>query len=177
MAAPFGSSLDRGSEVALTSTAVMITAVDSSNVVLELRPPPVASILYCVSLVVVVVLVVVVLTTDDSPLFTAIFVTFAVGITAYNTATVLSRARAHADGSLEVRNRLSTRRLQRLDVDRVMVGRQGGFGSLRRVELLLTDGRTLPLVATETPPLPGQRRRLEEQAGELRRWFSDNGYR
>jgi hypothetical protein len=155
----------------------MITAVTSPNVVLELRPPPLASALYCVSLVVAVVLGVVVLTIDGSPLFTAVLLAFVVGITAYNTAAALSRARAHADGSLEVRNRLSVRGLQRSDVDRVMLGRQGGFGSSRRLELLLTDGTTLPLLATETSPLPGQRRRLEEQAVELRRWLSDNTHR
>jgi len=113
----------------------MITAVTSPDVVLELRPPPLASALYSVSLVVAVVLVVVVLTIDGSPLFTAVFVAFVVGITAYNTAAALSRARAHADGT------------------------------------------TLPLVATETPPLPGQRRRLEGQAVELRRRLSDNAHR
>ena len=146
----------------------------SPNVVLELRPPLLASALYGVSLVVAVVFVVVVLTMDGSPLSTAVFLAFAVGITGYNTAAALSRARAYADGSLEVRNRLSTRRLQRSDVDRVMLGREGGFGSLRRLELLLTDGTTLSLAATETPPLPGQRRRLEEQAVELRRWLGDH---
>jgi multisubunit Na+/H+ antiporter MnhG subunit len=151
--------------------------VTSPDVVLELRPPPLATALYCVSLVVAVVLVVVLLTTDGSPLFTAVFLAFVVGITACNTAAALSRARAHADGSLEVRNRLSTRRLARSDVDRVMLGRQGGFGSSRRLELLLTEGTTLPLAATETPPLPGQRRRLEEQAVELRRWLSDDAHR
>jgi hypothetical protein len=155
----------------------MITPVTSPDVVLEFRPPPLVSALCRVSLVVAVVLLVVVLTIDGSPLFTAVFVAFAVGITAYNTAAALSRARAHADGSLEVRNRLSARRLRRSDLDRVMLGRQGGFGSSRRLELLLTDGTTLPLVATETPPLPGQRRRLEEKAVELRRWLSDNAHR
>ncbi len=97
---------------------------------------------------------------------------FAVGITGYNTATVFSRVRAHADGSLEVRNRLTTRRLQRADIDRVMVRRQAGFGSVRRVELLLKDGATVHLVATETLPFPGQRR-LEQQAAELRQWLGD----
>ena len=42
---------------------------------------------------------------------------------------------------------------------------------VRRLELLLRDGTTLHLVATETPPLPGLRRRLEEQATELRAWL------
>lgn len=149
----------------------MITDVTSPDVVLELRPSPVDSALYGASLVVAVGLVVFVLAMDGSPLSTAVFTAFAVGICGYNAATALSRARAHADGSLEVRNRLSTRRLQRSDVDRVVVGSQGGFGSPRRIELLLQDGTTLPLVATEAPPLPGQRRRLEQQAAELRSWL------
>jgi len=68
------------------------------------------------------------------------------------------------------RNRLTTRRLQRSDVDRVMVSREGGFGSARRVDLLLQDGTTLQLVATQTPPLSGQRR-VEQQAAELRQWL------
>ena len=50
-------------------------------------------------------------------------------------------------------------------------------GSLQRLELLLTDGSTLPLVATETSPLPEQRQCLKEQAVGLRRWLSDNAYR
>ncbi|CCG04513.1 PH domain-containing protein [Blastococcus saxobsidens] len=142
----------------------------SPNVVLELRPPRLSTALYGASLVVGVALVVFVLTTGGPPLITAVFVAFAVGITGYNTATALSRVRAHADGSLEVRNRLKTRRLQRSDIDRVMVGRQAGFGSLRRVQLLLEDGTTLHLVATETLPCPGKRR-LEQQAAELRQWL------
>ncbi|MDP5183476.1 PH domain-containing protein [Blastococcus sp. BMG 814] len=142
----------------------------SPDVVLDLRPPRFSTALYGASVVVAVVLVVFVLTTPGPPLFTAVFAAFAVGITGYNTATVLSRVRAHADGSLEVRNRLQTRRLQRPDIDRVMVGRQGGAGSMRRVELLLTDGTVLHLVATETLPFPGQRQ-VEEQAAELRRWI------
>jgi hypothetical protein len=139
----------------------MITAVTSPNVVLELRPPPLASALYCVSLVVAVVLGVVVLTIDGSPLFTAVFLAFVVGITAYNTAAALSRARAHADGSLEVRNRLSVRGLQRSDVDRVMLGRQGGFGSSRRLELLLPTGRHCHC----SPP---RRRRCPGSGGDWR---------
>lgn len=141
------------------------------TVVFELRPPRLSIALYGASLVVAGALVVFTLTTGGfSPLFTAVFVAFAVGITGYNTATALSRVRGHADGSLEVRNRLTSRRLQRSDIDRVMVGRQAGFGSVRRVELLLKDGATLHLVATETVPFPGQRR-LEQQAAELRQWL------
>lgn len=120
----------------------------SPDVVLELRPPLLAAVHYCVSLVVAVGIVVFVLTTGGPPLSSAVFVAFTVGITTYNTATAVSRARAHADGSLEVRNRL-----------------------------LLTDGTTLPLVATETPPLPRQRRRLEEQAVDLRRRLGDDARR
>jgi hypothetical protein len=152
----------------------MITAVTSPNVVLELRPSPLDAALYVISLAVAVVLVVVVLTTDDSPLFTAVFIAFALGITGYNTATALSRASAYADGSLVVRNRVSTRRLQRSDIDRVMLSRHGGFGSLQRLQLLLRDGTTLLLVATESLPLPRHRRRLEGQAAELCRWLSGN---
>ncbi|WP_143087064.1 hypothetical protein [Geodermatophilus ruber] len=144
----------------------------SPNAVFELRPPRLSTALYAASLVVAVALVLFALTTGGSPLFTVVFVAFAVGITGYNTATVFSRVRGHADGSLEVRNRLTTRRLQRADIDRVMVGRQAGFGSVRRVELLLKDGATLHLVATETLPFPGQRQ-LEQQAAELRQWLGD----
>jgi hypothetical protein len=82
-----------------------------------------------------------------------------------------TRVRARPDGVLEVRNRLKTRRLQRSDVDRVILRREGGIGSWRRLELLLKDGTQLPLVATETLPVPGQRRQLEERATELRHWL------
>ncbi|WNV75914.1 hypothetical protein [Geodermatophilus sp. DSM 44513] len=148
----------------------------SPDVVLELRPPALVSVLYYASLAVLPVMVVIALSTEGPPLFTVVFVVFALGIGAYNTATHLSRARAYADGSLVVRNRLSTRRLDRADIDRVVLGRQGGFGSLAQVELLLTDGSTLPLVGTETLPLPGPRRRLEEQVAELRRWVEAPGH-
>ncbi|MGY2064357.1 hypothetical protein [Blastococcus sp. SYSU DS0619] len=143
----------------------------SPDVVLELRQAPLSQALYGASLVVGVVLLVVILTSGFPPLVTIFFIAFAGGITGYNTATALSRVRAHADGSLEVRNRLTTRHLQRSGIDRVMLGRQGGPGSLRRLELLLGDGTTLHLVATEAPPLPGLRRRLEQQAAELRAWL------
>ncbi|MGY1723587.1 PH domain-containing protein [Blastococcus sp. SYSU DS0533] len=149
----------------------MIATVTPSDAVLELRPPRFSTALYGASVVVAVVLVVFVLATGGPPLFRAVFAAFAVGITGYNTATVLSRVRAHADGGLEVRNRLQTRRLERAEIDRVAVGRQGGFGSARGVELVLTNGTTLPLVATETLPFPGQGQ-LEEQAAELRRWLA-----
>lgn len=149
----------------------MIAVVTPPEVVLELRQAPLSQALYGTSVVVAVVLVVVVLAGGFPPLLTIVFLAFVVGITGYNTATALSRARAHADGSLEVRNRLTTRRLQRADIDRVVLGRQGGPGSLRRLELLLRDGATLNLVATEVPPLPGLRRRLEEQAAGLRAWL------
>jgi len=151
----------------------MIIAVTATDVVLELRPPRIALVLYGVSLVVAAGMVVVFVRefTDDG-VFSLVFPVVLLGILAFNGATVLSRARAHGDGSLEVRNRFSTRRLQRTEVDRVMLGQQAGFGSARRVELLLTDGSTLALVATETPPFPGVRRRLEEQAGRLRDWVA-----
>jgi hypothetical protein len=143
--------------------------VTSPDVVLDLHPPRFSTALYGASIVVTAVLVVFVLTTDGPALFRALFVAFAIAIAGYNTATVLSRVRAHADGSLVVRNRLQSRRLQRSDIDRVVVGRQGGFGSPRRVELHLTDRTVLPLVATETLPFPGQH--LEEQADGLRAWL------
>ena len=149
----------------------MIAAVTSPHVVLELRPSGLATVLYGASLVVGVVIVVSFLDAGGPPLFTAVFLAFAVGITGYNTATALSRVRAHVDGSLEVRNRLTTRRLQRSDIDRVMVGRRGGFGSPWRVELLLNDGTSLPLLATETLPSPGHRRQAEQQAAKLRSWL------
>ncbi len=150
----------------------MITGVTSTDAV-DLRPPRVAVVLCGLSLVLAGVFSVTVLTFDASPLFTAFSVVFVLGICAYNGATVLSRATTGADGALEVRNRLSTRRLQPSEVDRVMVGGQVGFGAMRRVDLLLTDGTTLPLVATEVPPLVGARRRLEEQAEQVRRWIGD----
>ena len=149
----------------------MIAPVTSPHVVVELRPPRLTTVPYLVSVVVAVVIVVSFLDAGGSPLFTAVFLAFAVGITGYNTATVLSRVRAYVDGSLEVRNRWTTRRLHRSDVDRVMVGRGGGFGTPWRVDLLLTDGTSLPLLATETPPFPGQRRRIEQEAAELRSWL------
>jgi hypothetical protein len=148
----------------------MITAVTSPDVVVELRPPLLSLVLYAASLVFMAVMVVVFVRDFSGDAFSAIFLVFVAGILGFNTATVFSRARAHADGSLVVRNRFATRRLQRSDVDRVIVGRQGGFGSPRRLELLLTDGATLPLVATEVPPLPGLRQRLDDQAGQLRAW-------
>lgn len=157
---------------ALDTGHCIITAVTHPNVVFELRAPRVSIALYGASLVVAVVIVVFALTTGGFSLFTAVFVAFAVGITGYNTASVLSRVRGYADGSLEVRNRLASRRLQRADIDRVVVGRQGGFGSVRRIDLLLKDGATLQLVATETLPLFGQGR-FEHQAADVRRWLGD----
>ncbi len=101
---------------------------------------------------------------------TVLFLLFLAGITAHNCATVASRVRAEADGSLEVRNRFRTRMLRREDVDRVMVVRAGGFGSAARLQLLLTDGSVLALAATEVPPLPPLLRTLDRQADELRAW-------
>ncbi|MCU1615365.1 MAG: exported protein of unknown function [Frankiales bacterium] len=148
--------------------------MNSSSVVLELRQPPLSVALFCTSLVVAGVLAAFVVSVGGPLPFTAVFLAFIVGITGYNAATVLSRVRAYADGSLEVRNRFSTRQLKRSDIDRVMVGRQGGFGSLRRVELLLNQGTTVHVVATQAPPFPGQRR-LDQQAAELRRWLDGTG--
>ncbi len=145
----------------------------TSTQAVDLRAPRVAVVLYGLSLVVAAVVVAMALTMDTSPAFTAFFVAFALAICAHNAATVLSRATTGADGALEVRNRFSTRRLQPAEVDRVVVGGQGGLGGLRRLDLLLTDGTTLPLVATEVPPLFGARRRLEEQAEQVRRWIGD----
>ena len=77
-----------------------------------------------------------------------------------------------ADGALEVRNRFTTRRLHRADVDRVVVDR-GGLQTPARLELLLADGEALKLVATEVPPLPGVRGHLERQAEQLRARVAD----
>lgn len=153
-------------------TACTIPGVTSLDAV-DLRPPRAAVVLYGLSLVVAVGIVAVALTMEGSTAFTALFVAFAVTICVYNAATVLSRAVTGADGALEVRNRFTTRRLQPAEVDRVLIGGQGGFGGLRRLDLLLADGTTLPLVATEVPPLVGARRRLEEQAEQVRRWIGD----
>jgi hypothetical protein len=147
--------------------------VTSPDVVVELRPPLLSLVVYAASLVVMAVMVVIYVREFSGGAFNAIFGIFLAGILCFNTATVFSRARAHADGSLVVRNRFATRRLRRSDVDRVIVGRQGGFGSARRLELLLADGATLQLVATEVPPLPGLRQRLDDQAEQLRAWASD----
>jgi len=144
--------------------------VTSPDVVVELRPPLLSLVFYAASLVVMAVMVVLYVRDFSADAFSAIFGVFLAGILCFNTATVFSRARAHADGSLVVRNRFA--RLQRSDVDRVIVGRQGGFGSARPLELLLTDGATLPLMATEVPPLPGQRQRLDDRAERLRAWVT-----
>ena len=151
-----------------------MSAVSSSNVDLELRQPPLSVGLFCTSLVVAGGLAVFVVATGGPLPSRVVFLAFIVGITGYNAATVLSRVLAFADGSLEVRNRFSTRHLQRSDIDRVVVGRQGGFGSLRRLELLLNQGTTVHLVATQALPFPGQRR-LDQQAAELRRWLGETG--
>jgi hypothetical protein len=144
--------------------------VTSPYVVLELKPAPLAAVLSVASLVVGLGMVLTVLGSDVPLLFVLLFVVAVIGISGFNLATALSHARAHADGSLEVRNRLRTRCLVRAEIDRVLLDSVGGFGSNRRIGLLLADGTTLPLVATETPPFPGLRRRLEDQAAELRSW-------
>ena len=140
---------------------------------LELRLPAFALATYAVSLVVAAGMVVLYVREDfDRGLFGVVFPLFLIGILAVNTATALSRVRAFADGTLEVRNRFTTRTVHRSDVERVLVDRQPGFGSPRRLELLLTDGQGLHLIATEVPPLPGLRRRLERQAEQLRAWVA-----
>jgi len=151
----------------------MIIVVTAPDVVLEFRPPRVVLVLYGASLVVAAGMAVLfVRELAGGDLFTFVFPVFLLGILAFNGATALSRARARGDGSLEVRNRFSTQRLQRAEVDQVMVGRRAGFGSARRLELLLSDGSVLPLVGTETPPFPGSGQRLEDQAGRLRDWVA-----
>jgi hypothetical protein len=120
----------------------MITTVTFSDASPELRSPPLTRASYGVVVVAAVLLMVLVPTVPFPVLLT-----------------------------IEVRNRLKTRRLQRSDVDRVILRREGGIGSWRRLELLLKDGTQLPLVATETLPVPGQRRQLEERATELRHWL------
>jgi hypothetical protein len=142
------------------------------DVELELRQPPAARVLYAASFVMAVVIVIVFISQDFSRagVFAVVFPLFLAGIVAVNVATVRSRAWAHADGRLVVRNRFRTRTLQRTDVDRVLVGGAAGLASPRRIEVLLTDGQVLPLVGTEAPPLPGVRARLERDADLLRAW-------
>ncbi|WP_089307318.1 PH domain-containing protein [Geodermatophilus pulveris] len=143
----------------------------SPDVVLELRPPRPAVVLSLISALPAVVVVPMVLD-GFSARFATVLLLLYVGALAFHAVTVLTRVRAHADGSLEVRNRLSTRRLHRTDVARVTAARQGGLGSAWRLELLLADGSTLPLIATQTPQSRPQRH-LEERAAELRRWLGD----
>jgi len=151
----------------------MIAPVNSPDVVVELRPPLLAVVLYAASLVVAAVMAVfVVRQVTDGSAFSAVFLLFLAGIVAVNSATALSRVRARTDGWLVVRNRFSTHRVQRSAVDRVVEGRQAGFGSSRRLELLLTSGETVRLVATEVPPLPGLRDRLGRQGDQLRDWVA-----
>lgn len=146
----------------------MITAIASPDAVVELRPSPVSMALYSASLVVALAFVVLNVGTGAPPVVMAFFLVCVVAITTYNTATVLSRVRGHTDGWLEVRNRCVTRRLQRSDIDRVLLGRRSGSGSLRRLELLLDEGptATLPFV---------RHRSLDRQAAELQNW--QNGHR
>ncbi|RBY83991.1 hypothetical protein [Blastococcus sp. TF02A-26] len=144
--------------------------MSSPDVVLELKPPPLATVLSLASVVVGAGLVLAVVRTRPPLLFALLFVAAVVGITGFNLGTALCSARARADGVLEVRNRFRTRRLHRSEIDRVLLGSVGGFGSNRRIELLLLDGTTLPLVGTEAPPFPGTRGRLEDQADQLRSW-------
>jgi hypothetical protein len=148
--------------------------LELSPVELELRQPPAALVLYAASFVVAAGMVVFFVTQQfvQANAFSLVFPVVLTGIVVYNVATVRSRAWAHADGRLVVRNRFSTRTLQRTDVDRVLVGGQASLDNPRRVELLLTDGEVLPLVGTEAPPLPGVRARLERDAEQLRAWVT-----
>jgi len=149
----------------------MLTAVTGPDVVLELRSPPSARAIHGIALVAAIVLVVLALSADLPVWFAAALLALAVCGGAAAVASTLSHVCARADGWLEVRNRLSTRQLQRNDIDRVFLA---WTGSNRRLVLLLRDGATLPLAATEVPPLPGRRRWLEEQAAEVRNWLRDD---
>ncbi len=145
--------------------------VTSQDVVLELRPLPLMRAVGGIALVAAILLVPLALTADFPLWFAAVSVAVAACAGAYAVAGALSRASAQADGWLEVRNRLTTRRLQRADIERVSLARMMGFGSNRRLVVHLRDGATVPLVATETLPLPGQLRALEGQSAELRHWL------
>ena len=145
-------------------------STEPRSVELELRMPPAVLVLYAGVLVALVVVFVTQRFFEGG--LGLLFPVFFVAILAINTARVLSRARAFADGSLEVRNLFRTRTVQRSDIDRVMVGQEGGLGSARRLELLLTDGTMLPVIGTERAPLPGSRQRLQEQGEQLRAWVS-----
>ncbi|MGY1745409.1 hypothetical protein [Blastococcus sp. SYSU D00695] len=142
----------------------------SPGVVLDLRPPTATRVLAGTSAVAAVALAVLVVVAATPPVFTIVVVAVALGMGGCTAAVVRTAVRAHRDGALEVRNRFRTHRLDRADLDRVLVRRMAGPGSARRVELLLRDGTTLPLAATETPPFPGGRRRLDESTEELRHW-------
>jgi hypothetical protein len=149
------------------------TSPESASVELELRQPPVSQVLFVASLVVAAgMMVVFVREGFFHDAFSVVFPVFLAGIVVFNAATALSRVRASSSGTLVVRNRFRSRTLDRAQVDRVIIGRQAGFGSARRLELLLTDGTTVRLIATEVPPLPGLRRRLEGQAEQLRAWVT-----
>ena len=135
---------------------------------LELQMPRVMLALYAAVVAAMVVVFVTQGFFEDG--FSLLFPVFLVLVLVLNTARVLSRARAFADGTLEVRNHFRTRTLQRGDIDRVIVGQEGGLGSARRLELLLTDGTVLPVLGTERAPLPGSQERLKEQGEQLRAW-------
>jgi hypothetical protein len=143
-------------------------SAEPRSVELELRMP--AAVLALYSAVLVAIVVVFVTQGFFEGGLGLLFPVFFLLVLAINTARVLSRARGFADGSLEVRNLFRTRTLQRGDIDRVMVGQEGGLGSARRLELLLTDGTVLPVIGTERAPLPGARQRLVEQGEQLRAW-------
>jgi len=119
-------------------------SAEPRSVELELRMPPTVLALYTAGFVAVVVVFVTQGFSEGG--LSLLFPVFFLLILAINTARVLSRARAFADGSLEVRNHFRTRTVQRGDIDRVIVGQEGGLGSARRLELLLTDGTVLPVL-------------------------------
>ncbi|MBJ7450527.1 MAG: PH domain-containing protein [Blastococcus sp.] len=146
----------------------------SRDVVVELRPLPVARAASGVALVAAVLLIPLALAADLPVWLAAALVALAVGGGAYAAAGTLSHTSARADGWLEVRNRLTTHRLQRSDIERVSLAWTMGVGSNRRLVTHLKDGATVPLAATETLPLPRQRRALEEQSAELRHWLRDD---
>ncbi|MCZ2848661.1 PH domain-containing protein [Modestobacter sp. VKM Ac-2978] len=158
----------------MANAAARLAVVTSRDVVVELRPLPLARAVSGIALVAAILLIPLALTADLPVWFAAALIAVAVGGGAYAAVGTLSHASALADGRLEVRNRLSTRRLQRADIERVSLAWTMGVGSNRRLVVHLKDGATVPLAATETLPLPGQRRALEEQSAELLHWLRDH---
>ncbi len=153
----------------LTGRAVVAGATIRAVTTIDLRQPGLSLALLATSYVVAAVIVVQVFSFSRDDVVPYLFIAAVVGITAVNTARALSRARTTPDGALVVRNLFRTTTLQPSDVDRVLTDRAGGPGSPRRVQLLLRDGSTLPVVATEAI-WPGSRARTEGQAEQLRAW-------